>query len=227
MSQTYRPVPLIVLFRRGAALLMTVLISVGATQLFAQFAAQDGFSAVDIFRGALIAISTAWLAWGAVLSLFGLFYVSEEIVRLPAGQPIKGRTVILVPVYNEDPVSTFSRVAAMDESLRLSGTREDFDFAILSDTTVEEIAALETRWFARLVRERDGEGRIYYRRRASNAGKKAGNIEDFMRHSGAALPNFGRQHRGPEARFSAACGGRRFHGEVRRRRRPQHRFAQR
>ena len=47
-----------------------------------------------------------------------------------------------------------------------------FDFAILSDTRDGEIAAMEELWFARLVTEARAKGRMFYRRRADNAGKK-------------------------------------------------------
>ena len=175
-----------VFLRRLAAVIFSLIVSVAATDLFIRYANTDGMSGVDDLRCALIAISTAWLAWGAALSLLGLFYVPDPIARLDEDEPIKGRTAILVPVYNEDPVSTFSRVAAMDEGLARLGAGEMFDFALLSDTNSEEMAEEEALWWARLVADRDAEGRIFYRRRTINTGKKAGNVEDFVRRSGAA-----------------------------------------
>ncbi|MDB5563181.1 MAG: glucans biosynthesis glucosyltransferase MdoH [Hyphomicrobiales bacterium] len=175
-----------VYLRRLLAVLFSLSMSFAATQLFIRFADEGGFSYLDIFRCALIAVSTAWLAWGATLSLFGLLYSAEKTPRLPDDKPLDGRTAILIPVYNEDPASTFSRVAAMDESLAQVRVADKFHFAILSDTTSEEIAEQEARWFARLITERRGEGRLFYRRRTANIGKKAGNIEDFVRRSGGA-----------------------------------------
>jgi len=175
-----------VLFRRVAALAFSIIVAVAATDLFIRYADTDGMSLVDDFRCGLIALTTLWLAWGAALSLMGLLYVPEQIKRLPDSQPIRGRTAILVPIYNEDPASTFSRVAAMDLGFANIGAADLFDFALLSDTTSEVIAEEEALWWARLVMERDAEGRIFYRRRSINTGKKAGNIEDFMRRAGAA-----------------------------------------
>jgi membrane glycosyltransferase len=178
--------PAALLFRRLAALAFGVIVAAAATDLFIRYANTDGMSLVDDFRCGLITLTTLWLAWGAALSLMGLLYVPDKIRRLPDGQPIRGRTAILVPIYNEDPASTFSRVAAMDKGLAGLGAGKLFDFALLSDTTSERIAEDEALWWARLVAERRAEGRIFYRRRAVNTGKKAGNIEEFMRRAGAA-----------------------------------------
>jgi hypothetical protein len=93
---------------------------------------------------------------------------------------------VLVPVFNEDPVATFARVAAMDASVAATGTDATVHFAILSDTRDEAVAAEERRWFLRLVQDRRAAGRIFYRRRTVNTGKKAGNIEEFIQRSGAA-----------------------------------------
>lgn len=152
--------------------------------LFLQFGASDGLDWLDILRSVLILMSTFWLAWGAAQGLLGL--TTRAATPVLPQMPITARTVILVPVYNEDPVTTFARIAAMDASLAATGAGGTFHFAILSDTRNDMIAARERQWFLRLVRERDAEGRIFYRRRSVNTGKKAGNIEDFMLRSGAA-----------------------------------------
>ncbi len=186
MDRRQRAVPAAVLFRRLAAIVFSLIVSFAATDLFVRYADTDGMSTVDTLRCALIAITTLWLAWGAALSLLGLIYIPEPFARLPDDQAVKGRTVILVPVYNEDPAATFSRIAAMDEGLEAIGAGASFDFAILSDTTSTAVGEEEALWWARLVAERQGEGRIFYRRRTANIGKKAGNIEDFIRRSGAA-----------------------------------------
>ena len=44
----------------------------------------------------------------------------------------------------------------------------------------------EAYWFNRLMAETGGEGRLFYRRRSQNTGRKAGNIADFFRRSGGA-----------------------------------------
>ncbi|RID90035.1 glucans biosynthesis glucosyltransferase MdoH [Gemmobacter lutimaris] len=169
---------------RAVAVTLSLVAGAGAFMLFLQFGMSDGLDAIDIARSVLIFISTWWLAWGAVQGLMGLTTQAEP-PALPEG-PLTAKVAVLVPVYNEDPVTTFSRVAAMDESLQATGLGHLFHIAILSDSRNEAIAARERLWFLRLVGDRAAEGRIFYRRRTDNRGKKAGNVEDFIQKSGGA-----------------------------------------
>ncbi|NTT85930.1 glucans biosynthesis glucosyltransferase MdoH [Tabrizicola fusiformis] len=173
-----------VLLTRTVTLALSLAAAWGGFLLFLQFGAADGMDAMDIVRSALIFASTFWLAWGAVQALAGLTTRPPAVPRDTGS--LRGVTAILVPVYNEDPVATFARIAAMDASLKAAGQAAQFHFAILSDTRDEAIAARERHWFLRLLEETGGEGRIFYRRRLSNKGRKAGNIEDFIKRSGAA-----------------------------------------
>ena len=169
---------------RAFALGFAAAMGFGAFALIVQASAQDGIAAVDVLRAGLILVTTLWLAWGTGQALLGL---AGRGAVAPAGRsPGAARTVVLVPICNEDPVATFARIAAMAGSLAAEGLGEAVDFAVLSDTTDPGIAARERVWFARLMAERAGAGRIFYRRRAANTGRKAGNVEDFIRHSGAA-----------------------------------------
>ncbi len=173
-----------VLATRAVAVGASVAAAYGGFLLFLQFGAADGLDSFDILRAALIFASTFWLAWGAVTAVMGL--MTRPPVPPRQTGALTARSVVLVPVYNEDPVATFGRIAAMEASLRKTGMGHLFHFAILSDTRDEAIAARERLWFLRLLAETDGEGRIFYRRRDKNKGRKAGNIEDFIKRSGAA-----------------------------------------
>lgn len=170
---------------RALALVASVLAAVAAGLVFLTYGAADGLSAIDVLRSVLILLSTWWLAWGAATALLGLISRHRD-APLRATGPIRGRTVVIVPVYNEDPVDTFSRIAAMDASLRATGNPAHIDFAVLSDTTNDAVAAREQQWFARLLAQQNGVGRMFYRRRALNTGRKAGNIEEFISSSGGA-----------------------------------------
>ncbi|SOB94652.1 glucans biosynthesis glucosyltransferase MdoH [Rhodobacter maris] len=170
---------------RAFAVALSLCAGGGAFVLFLQFGAADGIDTLDVTRAVLILISTLWLAWGAVQALIGLTSRARPPAYDPKA-PIRGRTVVLVPVYNEDPMVTFARIAAMDASLAATGDPAEVHFAVLSDTRNDLIAAREKQVFAQLVAERNALGRFFYRRREQNTGKKAGNIEDFITRSGGA-----------------------------------------
>lgn len=170
---------------RGTALFGTFLLSLLGGYLFVRFTGIGGLTALDLVRAALVVVSGFWLLWGAVAALIGVVTPSAGQPALSRVKPV-GLTAILVPIYNEDPVPTFSRIAAMNRSLCALGLEDRFHIAVLSDTTSLEVAAQEAVWFQRLITEPGGEGRIFYRRREQNIGKKAGNVEDFISRSGGA-----------------------------------------
>ncbi len=173
---------------RAVALGLSVAAGYGGFLLFLQFGTADGQDSMDLVRAGLIFASTFWLAWGATQALAGLTTrppVHDRTAPLPAGAGL-GRCVVLVPVYNEEPLSTFARIAAMAASLDAEAQGHRFDFAILSDTRDARIGAAEESWFLHLLAETGWQGRIFYRRRKDNTGRKAGNIEDFIQRSGAA-----------------------------------------
>lgn len=172
--------------RRTLSLLFCLVLAGLASILAANVLLIDGGYWLDYVRIALLAVSVAWLSFGASIALNGLFSYRPSLPSEVPADMLAGRTAILVPVYNEDPASTFSRVRAMVRSLEETGKGDLFDFAILSDTTNDEIARQEAHWFERLRAETAGApGRIFYRRRSANTGRKAGNIADFIRTSGA------------------------------------------
>jgi membrane glycosyltransferase len=89
-------------------------------------------------------------------------------------------TAIVFPIYNENITRVYEGLRATYESLEKTGHLEHFDFFILSDSTdsnkwIEE----ERRWYD-LIGELDALGRIYYRRRLDNEGRKCGNVRDFL-----------------------------------------------
>ncbi|WP_159586074.1 glucans biosynthesis glucosyltransferase MdoH [Chelativorans xinjiangense] len=175
-----------VTLRRILSLSFAITMAAIASFLAAGYFYADGVQWLDPARVVLLAISTAWLAWGAGLALNGL--LSARGKRTPDAPPQTApavRTAVLVPVYNEDPAKSFSHVAAMTRSLDHLGIGGQFDFAILSDTNDPRIARQEEFWLDRLKGEVGEACQVFYRRRESNPGKKAGNIADFIKTSGA------------------------------------------
>lgn len=174
-----------VLVRRLVSLAFCVAVAAVASTLAGDVFFADGAQWPDYARIALVALSSAWLAWGASLALNGLTVSPPRERRTGDVLPPSATVAVLVPVYNEDPAKTFSHVAAMAHGLAEAGAGETFQFAVLSDTSNEQIAQSEEFWFARLRHELADRFAMFYRRRADNAGRKAGNIADFIRTSGA------------------------------------------
>ena len=137
---------------------------------------------------ALFTLSFIWIAiwfWNSVLGYIirALFRqpdaVSSPILNsLDRSASIHCRTALVMPVYNEDPERTCRRLEATYRSIEAEGSLAKFDFFLLSDTTNPEIAERELQIFNRMKQTLDG-GRLHYRRREKNIGRKAGNIADF------------------------------------------------
>jgi len=161
--------------------------AVFAAWLFVLLARGDGWTWLDTVRLALSSLCVFWLTWGTMGGMLGLFVPPPRtIAGAPRPPGAQGRTAILMPIFNEDPPSTFARVAAMSSRLLEIGAHGAFDIFILSDSQSLESATRETLWLERLLTDCRAREQIFYRRRPKNSGRKAGNIEDFIRHSGAA-----------------------------------------
>jgi membrane glycosyltransferase len=170
---------------RILALSVAVTLSAIGGYLFLRFTGDGGLTALDLLRAVLVIISGFWLVWGGTAAVLGVFTPAKRR-RIAATQRPIGMTAILVPIYNEDPIATFARIAAMNRGLVDLGIADRFHIAVLSDTQSLEAATQEAVWFEHLLHEPMSEGRIFYRRRERNIGRKAGNIEDFVARSGAA-----------------------------------------
>lgn len=103
-----------------------------------------------------------------------------------AGRPVAGRTAIVMPIYNEDTERVTAGLDVIWSSLSRLPEQGAFDLFILSDTRKLEIAAAEEAAWRELSARHHARGRIFYRRRAENVGRKAGNIADFVRAWGGA-----------------------------------------
>jgi membrane glycosyltransferase len=136
----------------------------------------------------LFIVNFSWIALAATSGVLGFVsLVARRIIphRAPAS-PIATQTAIVMPVYNERTDRCFAAVQAIFESVEATGEGTHFDFFILSDTTDPDIwVAEEVAFFALRERLRP-RARVYYRHRAQNLGRKAGNIADFVTRWGGA-----------------------------------------
>ena len=169
--------------RRVFALAFAGLCAIAAAGILAQAGLNTGFGVWDGARVALIAITTAWLAWGAAGAFLGL----RSLGPVPEPETTDGTaspTVILVPICNENPVEVRARISAMRQSLRQAGVVADF--AILSDTSSPDALQAERLALAPLFEDNTSEISVFYRNRTDRHGRKAGNVEDFIAKSGGA-----------------------------------------
>ena len=170
--------------RRWAVFIVSAVPTLFSAWLFVLLARAEGWSSLDTFRLILSTICVFWLLWGAASGMLGLF--APRRPPLTRVTPSSSRTAILIPIYHEDPPSTFARVAAMSARLTAIGAHGRIDIFILSDSQSPEAAAREALWFERLLADCAAREQVFYRRRDRNNGRKAGNVEDFIRRSGGA-----------------------------------------
>ncbi|NDV88276.1 glucans biosynthesis glucosyltransferase MdoH [Aurantimonas aggregata] len=171
-----------IVFAAASALLAAV-----ATYLFFVVVTVNGVTNLHFVQVGLLMLCCLWLAWGFNMALAGILVPQPPRLVVDATRwRSDSRTAILVPVYNEDARAVFARVAAMIEGLRRIGQLERFHVHVLSDSTRIECVDAEREGTRLLLAELGAAGRLYYRHREKNVGRKAGNIEDFVTNSGGA-----------------------------------------
>ena len=138
---------------------------------------------------ALFVVLFAWLAFSTASAFAGFVALLGSGVRTLDIDPlaplpnVSSRTALLLPTYNEDARRLMSRLQAIYELVEATGQGDAFDFFVLSDTTDPDIwIAEEIEFFA--LRTRVGEAQLFYRRRAENTERKAGNIGDWVTRFG-------------------------------------------
>src|SRR5882672_363337 len=167
----------------SAAVLLTGL----ASMLFADLLWRTGWSTSRTILLVLFILLFFFSAIGCMNALYGfvirLMGDTQSITRLADyhAKSLDGTsTALLFPIYNEDVVRVYEGLRVTYESLEKTGQLERFDFFILSDSTsTDKWVEEERRWY-NLVRELNALGRIFYRRRVFNEGKKSGNVRDFL-----------------------------------------------
>lgn len=170
----------------GLALTMSV---TAAYQMYLVLAV-GGLTTLEGVILALFIILFAWIALSFASTLGGLVALVSRRLKTLAIDPaaplpaIMTRTALLLPTYNEPPDRVMSRVQAVYESVAATGAAPCFDVFVLSDTTDPQIFVSEEAAYLAL-RERFSDAAIFYRHRAKNDAKKAGNIAEWVSRFGA------------------------------------------
>jgi membrane glycosyltransferase len=156
-----------------------------------------GVSGLTVLEGVVLVLFVPLFAWiafsftsavGGCLSLVAGGRRRLGIATRGSLPRLAGRTALLMPTYNESPARIMAGLQAIDESLQAHGVGEHFHLFILSDSTDPDVWIAEEAAFLDLRDRTGGHGRMFYRRRAKNTERKAGNIADWIRRFGAAYP---------------------------------------
>lgn len=143
------------------------------------------FARMTVLQGVLIfffSVTLAWIAFAAASAVTGLL-VPVFIPKTQASLA-GSRTALLMPIYNEDPSHTTSALQAMAEALAQIGAAQHFEIVIISDSTQVDPWINESLAVDRLRRELRDILPVWYRRRWHNTGRKAGNVEEFVKRWG-------------------------------------------
>ncbi|MCF3649450.1 glucans biosynthesis glucosyltransferase MdoH [Synoicihabitans lomoniglobus] len=176
-------------FKRAVFYLLILTLTAVATVLFGNLLHRAGVGAEYHALTVLFGLLFWGIAAGAVHAIFGFgcrlrppVAVREKSREDPA--PERGKTVVVLPIFNEDPSRVFAGLEAIYRSLARTDEAADFDFFVLSDSNQPTCWIREEVTWARLCRELNAFGRIHYRRRKINQDKKAGNIQEFCENWG-------------------------------------------
>ena len=150
---------------------------------------------LTMLQGVFLVLCTmcfAWIALGTSSAVLGFFTMrrGRNAAEFDA-EAVQGvRTALLFPVYQEDTARIAATIECVARELVALGAEKQFDMFVLSDSRLGDIKARELR-AVRLLRRRLRDAcPIFYRCRAQNVGKKAGNIADWVQRFGGAYESF-------------------------------------
>ncbi len=178
--------------RRALLMTATTAMTLGATYVMGDLLGDGGMAVSEAVMLGLFAILFAWVAFAFVSAVAGFVLAWRERAHAPwRPQPvIFSRTALLMPTYNEEPGRILAAVQAISEDLADRGVAALYDVFVLSDTRDEAIAQAEVTGVLRLrmrLADRAAEpSQVFYRRRALNTDRKAGNIAAWVKRHGGA-----------------------------------------
>ncbi|WP_169738452.1 glucans biosynthesis glucosyltransferase MdoH [Afifella pfennigii] len=139
-----------------------------------------GITPLEAVMVFFFAITFAWIAASTSFALAGLLSPPATPSPPVPDQPLRSRTAIVMPIYNEDADMVAASLQAMGEDLARIGQAHAFEIFVLSDSNQGDCLVRETLAMERLAAGLAGIMPVWYRRRPINHAKKAGNIEDFV-----------------------------------------------
>lgn len=178
--------PFFTLLSRLFVLLVTVTLAVyGITEMYGVLSTSTITSLQWLFL-VLFSINFSWVSFAFAQALLGfLLRMKPRLMRMPEADEAPFKTAILLPIYKEDPRRIAAAVKTMRQELLIKAPGK-YAFFILSDTNQADAWLTEEKALLDLF---DGDKHacpVYYRRRANNNERKAGNIADWVKNWGGA-----------------------------------------
>jgi membrane glycosyltransferase len=177
--------------RRNTLLTLVVLSAIGATFLMAHVLPVYDSTLLRVGQIGLFSVLFAWVSAGFFTAMMGFWVqlrgdphaLSSKDVAHHTLSP-DARTAIIMPICNEQVATVFAGLRATCESLAATGSAEQFDVYVLSDTSDPALRAAELAAWAELRTTLGDAGRVYYRWRQHRTKRKSGNVADFCRRWG-------------------------------------------
>ncbi|AHM02993.1 Glucans biosynthesis glucosyltransferase H [Roseibacterium elongatum DSM 19469] len=131
----------------------------------------------------LVALTAMWISGGAATALLGLIRPAEPSPTPPETWRPASRTAILVTICKEEPQPLATHLDALRAGLIRAGLGAATEVFVLSDTQGPDLVEVEEAAFRPL----HAAGRLTYRRRPRNTGRKPGNIAEWVGRHGSAF----------------------------------------
>ncbi len=177
-------------------LLVAVLNVVTVAALASEMAYILSYGGWSVLKAAMLLaflVTLPWLSIGFWNAIIGAFVLNRSekaatedpfaLVEVP-DKPIFARTAIVMAIRNEDPREAIGRLKAICDEIQKAGLSAHFDFHVLSDTNIKSVGLAEELAMANWKSVVENADQVHYRRRTSNHGYKAGNIEEFCQRAG-------------------------------------------
>src|SRR5690242_12739740 len=140
----------------GGALALTVY---GAHQMF-KVVSIGAVTPLEWAMLVLFVITFSWLTLSFATGVAGFVWLIAHRGRRREPPPLRERTAVVMPIYNEAPSRVFGAMQAIFEDVELTGQAHAFDFFLLSDTTDPNVWIAEERAYL-AMRARLPEARLY------------------------------------------------------------------
>ncbi len=171
--------------RAGWLALLVLLIALGGTILFGRVLAARGVTLATAIAVALFGLLFGHLACRFLLAVTGFIRglgsarrIAPGAMRMPKSGTVS-RTAVVMVIRHEEIPRVLAGIRVTFWTLAESGSLGPYTLFVLSDSTDPHVAHAEEEAVRALIRELGAAGRIVYRRRTTNEGRKTGNLADF------------------------------------------------